>query len=611
MHLEPTITYAVRPRPLPRESTLGYLQRVASANGLGSVGQLFASLRSRQQGAFDELCARLRLSDEERAHLFGSLPAQWDHPDTPLGLDHVDFNSTHGRWCPLCLREGGVLPGQWTLKLVCSCPKHGTWLKESCSRCGANLSWSEVVQSEGQCPCGARLMDDDTEEADGDVQALTLLLCGDSSGMGRLACLSGLSTPAIQRLVRYLGPFQATTRPPHPGQTLEVHRLDVARGLVTGAASLLADWPTNLHLKISDIQKEAPGSPSVRRTFDPLYRVLYDALQDAGFRFLRDAFEDYLHDHWWGLICKRNRRMRPETANGHLRLSLPQMAKAACVPPSVVRHMVQAELVPSDSAKLTSGRHARSIHLSELQGIKSAMEGAMSLEKTALMISLPKRRVRELIVGGFLTPLVSRQLNKGAAAWLIPKGEIDRFHVQTHPASGGSKSITVRDILKYWRLRERESVALIAAVVDGRLHAEGDGQRSVPIGEATLNVASAKEWLLKHRRKAQPDFSVDAAAKALGIKQQVAYDLVRLGLLRSANSGSLGLRVSSRDIERFQTTYVSLASLASETRRSPRALLAEFSVSPVCGPTINGARQYFYRRAELELRSVREVFGTY
>ena len=421
-----------------------------------------------------------------------------------------------------------------------------------------------------------------------------------------LACLTALSTPAIHRLVRYLGPFQATTRPSHPGQTLDVHRLNVARGLVTGAARLLANWPANLHAKITEIQEDAPGSPSVRRTFDPLYRVLYDALQEAEFQVLRDAFEDYLHIHWWGLICKRNRRMQPETAKGHPRLSLPQMAKAARIPPSVVRHMVQAELVPSSSAQLMSGRHSRSIHLSELQSIKSATDGAMSLEKTARMLSLPKRRVRELILGGLLTPLVSRQLNKGAAAWLIPKGEIDRFHVQTIQAHGDCKSIPVRDILKYWRLREHECVALIAALVDGRLHSGGDGQSPVPIGKATMGAASAKEWLLKHRSEARQDFSVDAAAKTLGIKQQVAYDLVRLGILHSTTVGVLGQRVSAGDIERFQTTYVSLASLANEACRSPRALLAELSASPVCGPTINGARQYFYRRSEIESLPVRE-----
>jgi hypothetical protein len=610
MQPDPQPTLAIRPRPASGESTLGYLKRVANANGFGSVGQLFSSLRARQQGAFDELCARLRLSNGERAGLFGSLPAQWDHQDIPLGLDHADFNSTHGRWCHLCLREGCVLSGQWTLKLVCTCPKHGTWLKESCSRCGANLSWSEVVQSEGRCPCGASLMGDDIEEANEDVRALTLLLCGDSSGMGRLTCLSGLSTPAIHRLVRYLGPFQATTRPSHPGQTLDVHRLDVAKGLVVGAASLLTQWPTHLHKKIAELQADAPGSPSVRRTFDPLYRVLYEALPEAEFQFLRDAFEDYLHANWWGLICKRNKRMRPETTSGHPRLSLPQMAKAAQVPPSVVRHMVQAELVPANAAQLMSGRRARSIHLSELQRIQCATQGALSLEKAARALSLPERRVRELILSGHMSPLVSRQVTKGAAAWLIPRGKIDRLHVQTNPAPGNTQCVSVRDILKYWRLREHEGSALIAAVADGQLHAEGDGLSLVPVGEAMLCTASAKEWLLKHRSEARQDFSVDAAAKALGIKQQVAYDLVRLGVLRSTHAGALGQRVSVRDIERFKATYVSLACLASETRRSPRALLAELAASPVCGPTINGARQYFYRRAELELRSVREVSAT-
>lgn len=599
---DPQPTFAVRPRPAPGESTLGYLHRVANSNGLRSVGQLFSSLLTRQQGAFNELCARLLLTAEDRALLFGSLPAHWDHHDIPLGLTHSDFVSTEGRWCPLCLRGIDVLPGRWTLKLVCTCPTHGTWLKDSCSRCGATLSWSEVAQSEGRCICGASLGGGEAVEANGDVQALTNLLCGNSPGFGleRLPCLLALNTPAIHRLVRYLGPFHAATRPPHPGQTLDVHRLDVARGLVTGAAYLLANWPINFHSKIADIQRDAPGSSSVRRTFDPLYRVLYDALRDIEYRFLRDAFEDYLHTHWWGLICKRNRRMRPETASGHPRFSLPQMAKAAQVPPSVLRHMVQTELVPSNSVELMSGRHARSIHLSELQGIKRAADGAMPLKNTALMLSLPKRRVRELILSGLLIPLVSRQLNKGVAAWLIPKAEIDRFHVQTIRVSGCSTSIPVRDILKYWRLREREGLDLIAAVLDTRLPAQGDGQGRVPIGDATLDVEVAKEWLLKHRSKARSGLSVDAAAKALGIKQQVAYDLVRLGLLRSTNTGLLGLRVSARDLECFQTTYVSLASLANKARRSPRALLAELSASPACGPTINGARQYFYRRAEID-----------
>ena len=309
MHLGSDLTYAVRPKPLLNECTHGYLMRVASANGIGSVRQLFSSLRTRQQGAFDELCARLLLSEEDRAQLFGSLPAHWDHKDIPLGLAISDFNQTHGRWCPVCIREGGVLLGQWSLKLVCTCPKHCVWLQDVCPRCGASRTWSDVVKFQCICECGASLLSTNAEEASKDVHALTLLLCGDPSPAERLASLSGLCTAATHRLVRYLGPFHADPKPSHPGETLDVHRLEVARGLVTGAAALLNQWPTSMHSKIAELQPTAPKSPSVRRTFDPLYRVLYDALPEAEFQFLRDAFESYLHEHWWGLVCRRNKRM--------------------------------------------------------------------------------------------------------------------------------------------------------------------------------------------------------------------------------------------------------------------------------------------------------------
>ena len=291
--------------------------------------------------------------------------------------------------------------------------------------------------------------------------------------------------------------------------------------------------------------------------------------------------------------------MQAGTVIAHPRLSLPQIAKAASVPPAVVRHMVQAELVPTDSALLLSGRHSRSVHLDQLPHIRTATDGALSLEKTARMLSLPERRLRDLIAGGHLTPLISRQINRGAAAWLIPKSEIDRFQVPCTLVLGTSNGIAVRNVLKYWRLRNDESCALITAVIDGHLLVAGDSQQTAPIGVAVLSATKAKEWLSRYRDGKGEDLTVDAAAKVLGIKQQTAYDLVRHGLLARSTSKSLGHRVFQADLDLFRTTYVSLASLARERNRSPRALMGELTARPVCGPSINGIRQYFYRRLDM------------
>jgi TniQ len=590
-------TFAVRPRPTPGESTPGYLMRVAGANGFRSVPQLFTSLRVRQQSAFDELRARLCLTDQERGNLFGTLPGHWGHSDIPLGLGVSDFNQTCRRWCPACMKEGCVLQGRWGLKLVCACSVHGVWLQDACPRCDACCSWSDAVQT--HCLCGASLVDADTEIADGDVLALTQLLCGDSTGAYGVPGLAALTTPAVHRLVRYLGPFHADPRPAHPGQSLDVHRMTVARALVEGAAGLLANWPARLHERIAEIQSLAPRSTSVRRTFAPLYRVLYDDLSEPSYQFLRDAFEAYLHEHWWGLVCRRNKRMQSATVEKHPRITLPQMATAAGVPESVVRHLVQAELISATSTALPSGRHSRSIHSDELHRIKVATDGALSLGQASRALELPEGRLRDLIAEGVVLPLISRQMNRGAAAWVIPNWEIERLHVRPGLAVATSDAVPLREALKYWRLRQHEGVSLVRAVIDGQVPVLAGDQDRVPIGLAMLSPAETKRWLAMCRIESGEGLSVDQAAKELGLKQQVAYDVVRAGLLTTTDAGVLGRRVTARDIEVFREGYVSLADLAREANCLPRTLLARVGVAPVCGPTVDGARQYFFRRAEL------------
>jgi hypothetical protein len=314
---------------------------------------------------------------------------------------------------------------------------------------------------------------------------------------------------------------------------------------------------------------------------------------------LRDAFEAYLHEHWWGLVCRRNKRMQSATVEKHPRITLPQMAAAVGVPESVVRHLVQAELIPATSTPLPSGRHSRSIHSDELHRIKVATDGALSLGQASRALELPEGRLRDLIAEGVVSPLISRQMNRGAAAWLIAKGEIERLHVHPGFAVAASDAVPLRDALKYWRLREHEGVALVRAVICGQLPVLASDQDRMPLGLAMLSGAQTKRWLATRRIESGEGLSVDQAAKELGLKQQVAYDLVRAGLLTTTDAGVLGRRVAARDIEAFRAAYVSLAELARKANCSPRVLLARVGVAPVCGPAIDGARQYFFRRAEL------------
>lgn len=93
--------------------------------------------------------------------------------------------------------------------------------------------------------------------------------------------------------------------------------------------------------------------------------------------------------------------------------------------------------------------------------------------------------------------------------------------------------------------------------------------------------------------------SVDQAAKRLGLKQQVVYDLVRLGLLTTIQDHLPGRRVTQASLDEFQATYISLAEYAKSVKRAPRWLLQTLPMQPVSGPMIDGSRQYFFRRSDL------------
>jgi hypothetical protein len=325
---------------------------------------------------------------------------------------------------------------------------------------------------------------------------------------------------------------------------------------------------------------------------------LYEELSDPCFQFVRDGFESYLREHWWGLVCKRNKLMQRQTIDAHPRHSIRETATAAGVRPSLVRHLVQAEMVFATTSILPSGRTASTLHRSDIARIQELTNGAVSIEQAAKLLALSERRLRNLIADGVITPLISRYTNRHAGAWLIPASEVCRLFLRADRPLA-EDGITVHDVLKYWRLRSTESVGLVKAVIGQQLHTQGDDHSPVPLGKVLLDRAEALQWLASRRAAETEELSVDQAAKALGLKQQVAYDLVRLGLLASTPRALLGRRITASDLRHFQTTYVSLADYARTAGRSPRSMLMGLAATPVCGPAVDGSRQYFFRKVDL------------
>jgi hypothetical protein len=100
--------------------------------------------------------------------------------------------------------------------------------------------------------------------------------------------------------------------------------------------------------------------------------------------------------------------------------------------------------------------------------------------------------------------------------------------------------------------------------------------------------------------------SVVEAAAELGVKQEVAYHWVRIGLLKTVTVDSpmeSGRRITEAALEAFRSEYVTAAEYARVHRlgwKWAARHLIEFGVQAVSGPSVDGARQFLFRRADLQ-----------
>ena len=156
-----------------------------------------------------------------------------------------------------------------------------------------------------------------------------------------------------------------------------------------------------------------------------------------------------------------------------------------------------------------------------------------------------------------------------------------------------------KQILKNWKLNQDEFVALVKALCGNKMRTYSEQGGVVFLGDVWLDKVATKAWLTSYRTATRNTISVDEAAKRLGVKQQVAYHLVKAKLLASYKDSYGDTRVHTDAITAFENNYVSLLARAKEMGTSPKHAHKLIAEKPVCGPTIDGCRQYFYLSEKL------------
>lgn len=602
----PRWRFPLRPRPYPHEFAPGYLIRVAGANGYDSPLSFWRTLSRRYREPLVGLRYALNLVDADLTNILGPYPAftgiafnGW------MGLRADDFNHHWLRWCPLCIEESPYLRIEWGVKLCCVCRRHQILLADRCPSCGAKQKYLRADLGHCACCCASL--------ADGAVLAVPQpwvdLVQRLMNGlyMAEPPKASTMIPGDWLRMVRYLGQICIDPAIRRPGQISGLHEIEVAIAFVKAVSEVLANWPMGMHGLLQRLRAAHPGSSHIGDAFGTLYRVLYRQLATPCFDFLREAFEAYLHEHWFGLLGRRNRRLSIATISTHPRKPVRAIAAEAGAGRKLVCHLADQGRIEGLAVHHKSRRTTRVISESEALKIAGYVSDSITVLQASAMLGITRGRVRELIAARLLIARIHRE-SGSASTWLLSRSSVESLaqlggDLQELEPKCSPDFVCLRAILKYWQLDKTELPTLLLVIEKKILNPLGRTSGLAGISGLTLVADEVRSWLERYRTESQQWFSIDSAAKQLGVKQQVAYHLAKIGLLTTDNAGhgggALRIRVHRDAINEFQKTFVALIDLARARRLSPMSMLKLLPVAPVTGPSVDGGRQYFFRYSDI------------
>lgn len=524
----------------------------------------------------------------------------------PAAKPMTIWNTRTRRYCPVCLKADGIWRAAWELSLVTSCVLHKLQLRQECPACGAQLTWqcNDLASCE---VCGALITD--IEPSVDDPKRVWL---SDLLGQGLIEHKSPNASPLttlclsdLHQLSLILGARQSEASQVKPLKVKNSDALETCQRVALAAASLLIDWPFNFrrHIRERLGESELNGWRLPRR-LGPIYSDVYKRLSQSSYDFVRSELELVVKSHWHGPINARNRRLSTEAKSDHEWRPISELSHRHAIPIALIRRLVNAGELLTEKMPLPSGRTQTLIYEDSLMRRIDQLRTIINLEQLAQLLSLPEIRVRQLAEVRYFECVGGRP--KPGEKWWFTAKNIEGFKrigttlpVYENALQGQS---SFADILRYLIQPEEHAQTLITKIRNGDLPAIGRLGAPEQIGEWLFSDDATHK--LRNELLPKQYLNVQQSAKLLRLKDQVAYQLVHLGLLEAdlvhVNEGPV-FQIRPDAIDAFKKRYFLGSEIAKELGCAPRWLppkLRAEGFEPIAGPGVVGAecRQYIWLR---------------
>lgn len=594
------------PHLIDGEGPNGFILRLANANGL-DISALKALGIFFDIAVLKDFCC---LPTEPLNHPLTSfatrLARQWDeYPQL--------WNFGRCRCCPLCLREGEYWRVGWEHLLFDVCPGHGCWLIDLCDHCGSAISWRR--QDLLRCDCGHHYASSKVSDA----PDASILLASDlkwkfvdQETACKLLPMQGLSLEQSIRLIRLLGTYGQSQVGRLPQKIMNLGSMDVSWQVSSTAAEIFSCWPENFEHMLHGMLDRSSGTAGQRfpARFGFFYALLYRRFGDAEFVQLRHAFENFVATHWHGPIARRNTRLSQALLERAIWIPANHARRQLQVSTSRLAELVRSGVLVGKERLSEAGRRFLVVRKDSMQSLCPTLKEEIDLSTACEVLGLTRARLRSALPRLFPE---ARKIEGDANRWAISRVDVNNLsRICEAPviAQPGAGQVSMDHILRFWCCSEAEVATLLVNLRNGVLKPLGRLGRGVGLSHLVFLEVQVRQMVDLGRGTSSDKWTIPEVAVMLGIKQEVAYFLVRNELLAS-RSEVIGRRetamVSREGLDAFRTRYVfarDLAKLHKTSSRSLQSRLAEINIQPVLSATSGACRQVFYEQTQ----TLKELF---
>jgi hypothetical protein len=270
--------------------------------------------------------------------------------------------------------------------------------------------------------------------------------------------------------------------------------------------------------------------------------------------------------------------------------------------------LIKAGVLEGETMIYESGRRFTTVKKDSFERVSAHLKNGLDLKSAGDLLGFAKRRMRGVLK--MLFPNASKSIDANSSPWYVPLSDIEAVlairNNLPQVAIPDEDCVALSHILRYFSWSEFEVVGLIAAANKGEVQpvAVLDGAKGV--SGIIFKEQEIRVWRDRQSQGFGSWLSINQTAQHLGIHQQAAYDLTRLGVIETIKVPRTiggGNRVSRLELERFQKEFALATEIANKWGTSSRKVqnqLAQSGIHPVSGPSVDQGRQILYARSDVD-----------